>query len=266
MVRPGDPHAAHRSPSRSTSSAATALRTGAQAVRLLRKEAVARDTLAFHFERPHEFHFVAGQAINLVLPPASGDGQAAMRHAFSLVSAPHESELVIATRMRETPFKRALAALPVGRSVSLEGPFGGLTLRDPEARQTVFIAGGIGIAPFVSMLRQAQLERPASPVTLIYASRRPEDAAFLDELQALQARCPDFRLFATMSDPSALQDGWQGLSGRVDERLLERLCGPLSSPVFYIVGSPAMVADVQNALGRIGIASADIHTEGFHGY
>ena len=124
-------------------------------VRLQACEEIADGTMAFHFQRPAGFTFKAGQAIDLILPAATAADVASARHAFSLVSAPMEQELMIATRMRDSTFKRALKSLPIGSQVDIEGPFGSLTLHNDRARPAVFIAGGIGITPFMSVLRQA---------------------------------------------------------------------------------------------------------------
>jgi ferredoxin-NADP reductase len=104
-----------------------------------------------------------------LLDPPAGDGQ--KRRTFSLVSAPFESTRAIATRMRDTAFKRALKALPDGASVKLSGPIGQFTLAD-AARPAVFIAGGIGITPFMSRLRQANQERSTQSFLLLYSNRR----------------------------------------------------------------------------------------------
>ena len=100
----------------------------------------------------------------MIDPPAEA-GQSS--RTLSLVSAPFEQELVVATRMRDTAFKRALKALPEGASIRLSGPFGMFTLGD-TGRPAVFIAGGIGITPFMSMLRQAAEERSPQALFLAY--------------------------------------------------------------------------------------------------
>ncbi|WP_442909706.1 FAD-dependent oxidoreductase, partial [Hydrogenophaga sp.] len=143
-------------------------------VLLQAREEVAGGTMAFYFQRPAGFAFKAGQAIDLILPATVAPGGQSQRHTFSLVSAPFESELVIATRMRDSAFKRALKMLPIGGLVEIEGPFGSLTLHNERARPAIFIAGGIGITPFMSMLRQATHDRLPQEMVLLYSNRRPE--------------------------------------------------------------------------------------------
>jgi ferredoxin-NADP reductase len=201
--------------------------------------AVAEGTMAFRFSKPEGFVFKAGQAIRLELidPPAeAGQGS----RTLTLVSAPFEKELVLATRMRDSAFKRALKALPDDASIRIDGPFGDLTLGD-TARSAVFIAGGIGITPFVSMLRQAAQDRSPQRLFLAYSNRRPEDSAFLDELQGLERQNKHFRLMATMTDMSKSAREWSGERGFVDAAKLKRLVGDLAAPIFYVVGPPAMV-------------------------
>ena len=150
------------------------------------------------------------------------DAQSA-RHTFSIVSAPFENELVVATRMRDSAFKRALKALPIGSHAAIEGPFGSLTLHNDRARPAVFIAGGIGITPFMSMLRQATQDRLPQRLLLLYSNRRPEDAAFLAELQAPRAAERDL-------PPDRNDDAARAISavpgtgrpGLIDEALIKR--------------------------------------------
>src|SRR5262245_8721351 len=124
-------------------------------VRLKSRREIAEGTMAFHFEKPPGFSFKAGQALSwtLVDPPET-DAEGNTRN-FSIASAPGEADLMIATRMRDTAVKRALKTIPLGTEVRIVGPFGSLILHQNTARQAVFLAGGIGITPFRSMLWQA---------------------------------------------------------------------------------------------------------------
>jgi ferredoxin-NADP reductase len=233
-------------------------------VKLIARLVVAEGTMAFRFSKPGGFVFKAGQAIQLELidPPAeAGQGS----RTFSLVSAPFEQELAVATRMRDSAFKRALKALPDGASIRIDGPSGELTLGSPK-RPAVLIAGGIGITPFMSMLRQAAEDGSPQPLFLAYSNHRPEDAAFLDELQQLEQRNPHFRLMATMTEMSKSAREWNGETGFIDADKLTRLAGDLDAPMHYVVGPPAMVEAMQGTLARVGIAEDRIRTEEFYGY
>ncbi len=232
-------------------------------LKLAGREPLAEGTLAFRLEKPPGFRFKAGQAIVLeLLDPPAQDGQ--KRRTFSLVSAPFESTLVIATRMRDSAFKRALSALPDGARLKLTGPIGQFTL--DAARSAVFMAGGIGITPFVSMLRQAAHDRSPQALVLVYSNRRPEDAAFLEELLALERQNRNFRLVATMTEMSKAARAWSGPSGVVDAALISAAIRGLKAPVYYVVGPPAMVLAMQETLRGAGVSDEDIRTEEFYGY
>jgi ferredoxin-NADP reductase len=233
-------------------------------VRLAGRERLAEGTLAFRLERPAAFAFKPGQAVVVeLLDPAAGEGQ--KRRTFSLASAPYERTLTIATRMRDTAFKRALKALPEGASVKLVGPIGQFTLAE-TARPAVFIAGGIGITPFVSMLRQAAKDESPQRLVLLYSNRRPEHAAFLGELQELARRNPKFRFVPTMTELEKSASKWEGETGLVDASLIERAVNGLTSPVYYVVGPPGMVLAMSDTLRSAGVAEDSILTEEFYGY
>src|SRR5262245_48397687 len=97
-------------------------------IQLRRRELVAERTIAFHFERPSGFQFKAGQTVDLTLiDPPEADAEGNTR-TFSITSAPNEADLVIATRMRNSAFKRVLASAPLTMSVEAAGPMGSFTL------------------------------------------------------------------------------------------------------------------------------------------
>lgn len=233
---------------------------------LLGHEEIAAGTRAFRMAKPPGFDFEAGQAITLVLvepPPEENSRQ----RIFSLVSAPFEAELCIATRMREgSAFKRALAGLPAGAPLRLRGPRGSMTLRDDPQRPCVFIAGGIGITPFMSMLRQAAHGGSARQLRLVYSNRRPEDAAFLDELASLEHQLPGFRLHATMTDMAASARAWQGDTRMLGVEVIADASRGLAAPVYFVVGPPGFVGAAKEGLGVLKVADADIRTEPFYGY
>jgi ferredoxin-NADP reductase len=233
---------------------------------LTRNETVAEGTMAFHFARPADFKFKPGQSMNVsLIDPPETDAKGNNR-TFSIVSAPHENELVIATRMRDTAFKRVLKAMPAAGRVSLRGPAGLFTLDPADARPAVFLAGGIGITPFVSMLRDAAHSGLARDLWLFYSNRRPEDAAFLDELAALPKRNAHCHIVGTMVEMDKSSRSWSGEKGFLDRAMLERHLKGLAAYVYYIAGPPGLVEAMQKMLVAAGVAEDAIHTDEFFGY
>ncbi len=234
--------------------------------RLARREMVAEGTMAFYFSKPSGFRHRAGQSLLMALiNPLETDSEGDAR-TFTIASAPHEAELMIATRMRDTAFKRVLKTAPVGTTVRIDGPNGEMVLHDDSGRPAVFLAGGIGITPFLAMARHAANERLPHRFYLFYSNRRPEDAAFLAELQQLEQRNKNFRLVATMTEVSKSARKWDGETGLINAALLRRFVRDLTAPIYYVAGPPAMVDAMQDMLRGDGIADDAIRSEEFYGY
>jgi len=122
---------------------------------LLGRTPVAEGTMAFQFEKPPDFVFKAGQYIDLTLSGSQHGSSNGLTHTFSIASSPFDEELLVTTRMRNTVFKQALSFLPIGSGVKIEGPMGSFRLHNNTTGPAVFLAGGIGIAPFLSNRREA---------------------------------------------------------------------------------------------------------------
>jgi ferredoxin-NADP reductase len=168
--------------------------------------------------------------------------------------------------MRDTAFKRVVARMPLGTEVRLGGPFGNLTLHTDATRPAAFLAGGIGITPFRSILVHAAKARLPHRVFLFYSNRRPEDAAFLDELQALQRENPNYTFIGTMTAMERSERPWLGETGHVDQAMLARVLSGVARPIFYIAGPPQMVSGLHAVVNGGGVSDSDIRTENFTGY
>ncbi len=235
-------------------------------VKLKGGEPVAEGTMAFHFERPAGFEFTAGQFLNVtLLDPPETDDEGDDR-TFTIASAPCEPDLMVATRMRDTAFKRVLKTAPAGTPVEIVGPSGKMVLHGEAARPAVFLAGGIGITPFRSIIVQATRDRAPHRLFLFYSNRRPEDAAFLEELQALERGNPNYRFIGTMTDMAKSQRPWRGETGYINQDMLARHLGNLNGPIYYIVGPPALVDAMRQMLTAAGAPGGDIRIEKFAGY
>lgn len=235
-------------------------------IKLVDKIQVAEGTMLFQFEKPPGFTYKAGQFADYTLVnPAETDDEGNIR-GFTLASAPYESTLMCATRMRDTAFKRDLKNMPIGTELELDAPYGSFTLHNNVARPAVFLTGGIGITPARSIALQAAHDHTDHKIFVFYSNKRPEDAAFLDELSRLADTDANLTVVATMTEPDKSGQVWTGETGFIAKDLLTKYISDLSVPIYYLCGPAAMVATMRNLLNDAGVDDDDIRTEEFTGY
>jgi ferredoxin-NADP reductase len=229
------------------------------------KQEVAKGTLLVTFDLlGEEVDFTPGQYFFVTLPDVGHQDDRGLRRHITVVTSPNEKGVLgFTTRMRDSAFKRSLRELPVGAEVKVEQPKGDFALPAETSRPLVFVAGGIGITVFRSMLRSIREERLPYRVTLIYSNRDRESTAFLDELRELEQALPDFRLILTMTqDP-----GWEGETRKVDDEFVkDYLDDDLNRYTFLVAGPPAMAEGVQKALQEAGVQDANVIAERYSGY
>jgi ferredoxin-NADP reductase len=222
--------------------------------------------MAFHFEKPSQFDFKPGQSADVtLLNPPETDSEGNTR-TFSIASSPFESQLIFATRMRDTAFKRSLKNLPLGTEVKIDSAMGSFMLHKNSAKPAVLLAGGIGITPFLSIVGQADHDRLPHKLYLFYSNRRPEEAPFLEALQMLEKTNPKFQLICTMTEMSQSRWEWKGETGLINKEMLSRHLTSLQGPIYYAAGPPAMVSGMRKMLVEAGVNEDDIRTEEFAGY
>lgn len=239
---------------------------GNYTVRFNKVSDVAEATAAIYVEKPADFRFKAGQFINLtLLDPPESDAEGNSR-TFTLASAPYESDLMVATRMRDTAFKHVIMKISPGSLGKLDGPYGDFILSANVTRPAVFLAGGIGITPFRSIILDTTKNQSPRRVFLFYSNHRPEDVAFLEDLERAQQENPNFKFVPTITRAEKSPRAWNGARGRIDRKMLEQTIGNLSGPIYYIAGPPGMVAAMRKTLNDAGAGDDDIRTEEFDGY
>ncbi|OGF28797.1 hypothetical protein A2477_04385 [Candidatus Falkowbacteria bacterium RIFOXYC2_FULL_47_12] len=226
---------------------------------LIAKRNVARDTIAFVFAKPANFSYQAGQYVSLVLPQLSDKGPREAGRSMSLASAPSEDFIMIAMRLGPSLYKQTLWDMKVGETVEIRGPLGALVPHD-TTKPSVYIAGGIGIAPFRGMILDAREKNWPHDITLLYANRYRADAAFLDELQALENK--HFKLIPILTR----EKKWSGERTHCDEAMIKKYVPDIHAPSYCIVGLPNMVTEVSLLLNDMGIGFEQVRTELFTGY
>jgi ferredoxin-NADP reductase len=228
------------------------------------KREVAKGTLLVVFDLGgEEVEFRPGQYFWVELPNRGHDDEKGLRRHISVVTSPTERGVLgLCTRLRDTAFKRTLAELEVGDEVDVEQPKGDYRLPEDTSREYVFVAGGIGITVFRSMLRYIRDTGEPYRVTLVYSNRDRESTPFLDELQALERELDGFRLVLTMTD----DEGWEGESRHLNADVLREHLGDLNGFTFLIAGPPPMVESVVESLQAAGVPEEQLLPDRFSGY
>jgi ferredoxin-NADP reductase len=233
--------------------------------RIKEKREVAKGTLLVTLDvLGAEVDFRPGQYFFVTLPDVGHQDERGLRRHITVVTSPNEKDVLgFATRLRESAFKRTLRELAVGAEVEIEPPKGTFGLPDDPSRPLVFVAGGIGITVFRSMLRYIREEQLPYRVTLIYSNRDPESSAFLDELRGLEEELPDLRLVLTMTQAPS----WDGETRKIDAQFLRDYLGEdLGGYTFLVAGPPAMAEAVQDALHEAGAPEESVAAERYSGY
>ncbi|PZR72889.1 MAG: oxidoreductase [Chthoniobacterales bacterium] len=235
-------------------------------IKLKSKEEVASGTMAFHFEKPPGFVFKAGQFGDFTLiNPSQTDAEGNVR-SFSLASAPYEDDIMIATRMRDTAFKRVLKTMEPGTEITMDAPHGSLTLHNNVLVPAVFLTGGIGITPVRSITLQTAHDNLLHKIFVFDSNRRSEDSAFLNELRETHKGNPNCIFVGTMTEMQKSASEWHGETGHVTKAMLMKYIDDLTRPIYYVSGPPAMVAAMRKILRESGINDDNIRTEEFTGY
>jgi ferredoxin-NADP reductase len=227
------------------------------------KQEVARGTLLVVFDlRGQEVDFRPGQYFWVELLNSPYEDEKGLRRHISVVTSPTERGVLgLCTRLRDTAFKKTLAELAVGDEVEVEEPKGNFVLPEDTSRPYVFLAGGIGITVFRSMLRYIADTGDPYDVTLVYSNRDRESTPFLKELQALEQTLPGFKLVLTMTQ----DEGWEGESRYIGADLLrEHLDGEPADYTYLIAGPPPMVEAAVAALE--GVPEEQVLPDRFSGY
>jgi predicted ferric reductase len=208
--------------------------------------------------RAREFAFQAGQFAWLKLHQAFGR---ITEHPFSIASAPGQLPRLQFLIKESGDFTGGIGQVAPGTRAYVDGPYGNFTLEGRDGRGIVLIAGGVGIAPLLSLARDLAATHDPRPLTLIYADRTERQLAARGELEAL-ARTPGRTLHLVLGEPPA---GWTGLHGRLDAANL-RACLPRDDArawLYFVCGPPGMIDAVEQTLARLGVPLGQIVSERF---
>lgn len=209
-------------------------------------------------ERGAAMRFAPGQFVwlNLGHSPFS-----LTEHPFSISSAPVKRPQIAFTIKESGDFTNHIGSVAVGTRAYLDGPHGNFTPAGRTAKGLVFIAGGVGFAPIMGMLRQLKAERYPHPLRLIYGNRIEAQILYREEIEALKEDL-DFEVTYVVSEAP---DGWPGLTGELTASLLDKCLAAIRGDewLFFVCGPPPMMNSVERALVARGVPRARIVSERF---
>ncbi|RPH58457.1 MAG: hypothetical protein EHM83_17365, partial [Burkholderiales bacterium] len=204
------------------------------------------------------FRFRAGQFVWL----KSGSWLKLADHPFSIASGPADLPRIEFVIKEAGDFTADLPRrLAAGTPVYLDGPFGNFTVDRRIGQAIVLMAGGVGIAPALSILRGLATDGETRPVTLIYANRIVEQIVAQDELDRLGERL-DLRVHHVLSEPPA---GWSGETGLIDAAMMRRLIRRelRAQPLCFVCGPVPMIDSVERDLSALGVPVSQVVSERF---
>jgi ferredoxin-NADP reductase/Na+-translocating ferredoxin:NAD+ oxidoreductase RnfD subunit len=234
-------------------------------LKLRRKNTVAANIVDFVFKPSHRLAFQPGQYMEFTLAHPRSDSRGNRRY-FTLASSPTEENLRLGVRfyLKGSSFKRALSELDK-RTTMLAGQIAGdFTLPEDPRQKLVFIAGGIGITPFRSMLKYLIDMNEPRDIVLFYVNKTVDEIAYTDVLTQVQTLL-GIRVFPTLTDTDALPGNWRGLTGRVNADMIYKLVPDYQERTFYLSGPPDMVRATENMLKQIQVNPSQVKKDFFPG-
>lgn len=232
----------------------------------IKKEQVSKDAFAFYFKREVNFEFLPGQYVRMYLPGTNIDGRGDLR-PFTIASSPLEKEhIIIVTRIIQSAFKKRFSELTSGEKVKFYGPMGGFVLHEEEKSEQVFLAGGIGITPFLSMISYVDEKKLPLKIALFVSFSTVGDVIYKDKLEEIAQRNQNIKAVYTITKPEESKLPWSGETGRISEALIKKHVTSPLEPLYYIVGPPQMVSAMEELVSTMGVPTQRILIENFTGY
>lgn len=214
----------------------------------------------FYFKTPQSFMYTAGQFIELTIDHPRPDNRGKNRW-FTLSSSPNDDLLSITTRIASeqlSTFKQALVNLKAGDTLLMSDPMGDFVLPKLVQIPLIFVAGGIGITPFLSIFKTMTYNKEQRDIKMLWAVEREQDIAFQDVLDAANQHAT-----IIVNKPSAT---WGGLRGLVSPQEIIGLEQPTPDSLIYISGPEQMVETLASGLIKLGFKKSQIVGDYFPGY
>ncbi|MBP9718953.1 MAG: oxidoreductase [Candidatus Levybacteria bacterium] len=233
---------------------------------LQEKKQIARDMYEFLFIPKGNFTYMPGQYMEWTLPHKNVDIRGNRRY-FTVASSPTEATLRLGVKVIQngSSFKKNLIAMDE-KSFILAGQLSGdFTLPKDASKKLVFLAGGIGITPFRSMIKYLVDKNEKRDITLLYSNKTADEIVYKDVFDEAEKKL-HIKTIYTITDKEHLPENWNGEKGRVDAAMIQKYIPDYKERVYYISGPHIMVTAYEDILKNLGISSSHIIIDYFPGF
>ena len=229
------------------------------------KKQLSTDTFAFAFKRIPDLKFIPGQYMEWTLPHKNADSRGNRRY-FSVASSPTEENIIMAVKFYtpSSSYKKKLLSLNTGEKIIAAQVAGDFTLPENLKKPLVFIAGGVGIAPFRSMIQYIIDKNLSADIILLYTNRTKEDILFSDIFE--RAKPQGVKTIYNLTDLKSVPEDWQGTTGYITKELIQKEIPNYQNRVYYLSGPQLMVQNFERTLLDAGVKQNKIKTDFFPGY
>lgn len=228
---------------------------------------VTADTGEFVFQPDSRMQFLPGQYLEWTLGHESPDSRGNRRY-FTIASSPTEDELRLGVKFypNASSFKTKLADMRIGDTIIASQLAGDFVMPSNPKKKLVFIAGGIGVTPFRSMVKYLVDKNEQRDIAMVYANKTVSDIAYKDFFDQASASPLGLKMVYTLSDTKDLPATWKGYTGYVTAPLIQKEIPDYEDRLFYISGPHSMVSMTEAMLKQLGVPSSHIRTDFFPGF
>jgi len=229
------------------------------------KKRLAKDTVEFVFIPDKKFTYIPGQYMEWTLPHAHADARG-NRRFFTLASSPTEDNLLLGVRFFEdgSSYKKALTQITNQTPLVAGQLTGEFTLPKNPNGKLAFLAGGIGVTPFRSMIKYLTDSQIDCDIVMCYANSVADEIAYKDIFDEAEKKI-GLKVVYALTDKHRVPFGWDGEVGRVDEMLIRKVIPDFSTRLFYLSGPQSMVNNYEKMLKKIGVKQKMIKKDFFPG-
>jgi ferredoxin-NADP reductase len=226
------------------------------------KEQLTQEAFEFYFKRPKDLKFEAGQYMKYSADIPNVDDRGSSRY-FTISSTPNNKEFItLTTRIIRSSFKICLSEMREGDRIRAFGPLGYFTVDLKSKKEKIFLAGGIGITPYHSVLQTIKNKKNLPNITLFNSWPSASEAVYYKELKEIEKKNKNIKIIYTLT--KEMKDGFE--EGRIDESMIKKYVQDYKNAEYFIVGSESVEAGLIELVTGMGIPEENIFSENFPGY